>query len=170
VVLEEFKILKREIALNALQRSSHKRIDSQERSIWKESGAMEAKGQHQCTKVACYEIFGFRGSVISTTGSVYSTYSLALRFSTPLIAVFGSRMFSAHLAFRRYELAGLSLFPLPQSGLSLHNQVAEDCPIMSACKRGDIQAVQFLFQTRQARPDDITADNMTTMKVRCIVA
>jgi hypothetical protein len=165
MVLEEFNVIKREIALNTLHISSPEPSDSQEHSISSESRAMEARGQPQCTTAAYYEIFGFRGSAISTTGSRYSTFSFALHFSTPHMAFLGSRMFSAHLAFRRFELTGLSLFPLPQSGLSLHHIVAEDSPIISACKRGDLQGVQFLFQTRQARPDDITADNMTTVKV-----
>jgi hypothetical protein len=166
MVLEDFNIIKREIALNLLQISSPEPRDSQESSVSRESRAIDVRGQPRCTNVAYYEILGFRGSAISTTGSRYSTYSLALRFSTPSIAFLGTRMFSAHLAFRRFELAGPSLFPLPQSGLSLHNLVAEDSPIMSACEKGDLRAVQLLFQTRQARPDDITADNMTTMKVR----
>jgi hypothetical protein len=85
---------------------------------------------------------------------------VGLKLKTSLITFLGPRMFSAHAAFRRFELASPSLFPLPQSGISLHSLVADDSPIISACKR-DVRAVRLLFETRQARSYDITPDNMT---------
>jgi hypothetical protein len=165
MILEQLNVLRTDIVSKELQISPQEPNPLQERSVSDEYRSMKAKAQPQSTKADFYEIFGARGSLICTTGSRYSTYSLALRFKTPLITFLGSRMVSANVAFRRFELASPSLFPLPQSGLSLHSLVAEDSPIIFACKRGDVRAVQLLFETRQARPDDITPDNMTTMKV-----
>lgn len=168
LILEELNLLKGAATPRKLQTSFGGICDSMERSSSRKAGTTDIPSQPRCTKSTYYEVLGFHGSMVSTTGSQYSTYSFDLRFNNPFPAFFGSRIFSAHLSIRRFAMARSSLFLLPQSGLSIHNLVAEESPIMLACKKGDLKAVQFLLQTRQAQPNDATDGNMTTIKVRYI--
>jgi hypothetical protein len=130
---------------------------------------IQATGGIRHTSSEALDSLGIHASSISTIGSLYDSYSFALRFKIPFSVIFGTRMFTANLAFRRFALASSTFSLLPQTKLSVGALVKEDSQIMLACKGGDLQTVQLLFQTHQARPDDVTPNNLTPMKVRYLI-
>jgi hypothetical protein len=126
---------------------------------------IKSTGEVRSTNSLSIMALGIHASSISTTGSLYTTHSLALRFKVPISVIFGTRLFTINLAFQRFRLSSSTFSLLPQSGFSVGTIVQEDSPIMLACKKGDLQTAQLLFQNHRARPDDVTANNITTMKV-----
>lgn len=140
------------------------KVISKESSFF--SGAINRRtmGSWGRTRAAQIDFYGVSATSIRTFGSLYTTYSLALRFKIPLSVIFGARLFTVSLGFQQSVLSTSTWSLLPHSMLSVGALVPEESPIMSACKRGDLSAVQQLFQSYQARPDDVTPENRTTMK------
>jgi hypothetical protein len=165
MVWNEIGSLKELLILNMARDRNEESRKSQEKRSSRLGVKAKTTSGPRSTKAVFLESFGINASSVRTVGSIYTTYSLALSFRIPLSLIFGTRMFTASLALRRWALSMSSISFLPQSVISVGALVHEDSPIMTACRSGDLPTVQQLFQTHQARPDDITADNITTMKV-----
>jgi hypothetical protein len=103
---------------------------------------------------------GLRGGLSSLWNEEVSTYSLSFRIKLPLI----NRAFAADLAIRQFSSNWLN-FSLLSGSLGWKNVVPEEADIMTACKGGDVDEVQNLFDNRLASPNDMTITNSTPLRV-----
>lgn len=110
------------------------------------------------------ESWGVAGSLIWSKSECHSTYSISFRSGLPFSSMFGQHIFVADVSIRRFPLCR-SIPLLRQGGFGLRSVVSADSEIMVACRNGHLNLVRELFRSGRARPDDVTAENSTPLRV-----
>ena len=110
------------------------------------------------------EALGIQGTMVRSKAKNYITYAVSLRYRLPFSQIFGARFFVVDLTLCHFPLYG-SISPLDQGGIAVRNLVPENSEIMTACLKGDLFRVQELFRVSKARPDDVTTNNSTPLRV-----
>jgi hypothetical protein len=106
---------------------------------------------------------GFEGTMLQFKMRNGTTYSISIKFKTPIIGT--SRTF---ILFAEFTIRTVPRFPAPLfcSRIFFANLVQEDAEIMTASARGDHAKVLELFDKGMAHPFDVTPSNRTPFYVR----
>lgn len=117
------------------------------------------------TVARSWELWGLRGSILTTQQGAKCQYDIKFSILSPLARILGGYALTGCLSLQSNPLYRNALKFRHPSYFAVARVVDHRHPFIMACWMGDVTAVRSMLQTGEGRPSDVTADGETPMLV-----